>query len=247
MAKRTQVGQQQLSDMEWRVLGPRLWDVLPDVTYDWDISEDVEKRLRALTRDEASLFANQPPLERNQLLRDRVSPLLASANADELHQLAVWIVCDWGRIKQKPPTDWSKKLEGFAPATVEQFVTEMKFERLASWSKILAFADSDRYAIYDTRVAVALNIALRAIGESRQFHRTEGQNVIVARAAAALGKAKRPFGYLDYLSLLRALVSERGQTFLSVETTLFAAAPQLAERLMARMDAHLAEACAKSC
>lgn len=247
MAKRTQVGLQQLSDAEWRVLGPRLWDVLPEVTYDWAISADVEAKLRTLVPVEGHLFAGQPPLECNQRLRARISPLLATANVAQLHQLSVWIICHWGGIKQEPPIAWSEALVGFAPAAVDRFMNELAFDRMPSWSKLLAFANSDRYAIYDTRVAITLNIALRAVGERRQFHKTDGRNVIVARAAAALGKVERPLGYLDYLSLLRALASERGQTFLSAETTLFAAAPQLAERLMARMDAHLADACEKSC
>lgn len=247
MGKRRQTGRQQLSDAEWRLLGPKLWDVLPQAIYEWNLRPKVEAKLRALVPCEGIRFGDFSPRERNQVLRAQISPRLVKANASELHQLSGWIIQDWGGIKQAPAVEWAEALVGFAPATVEQFVMNMGVERMPSWSKVLAFADSDRYAIYDTRVAVTLNIALRAIGEKRQFHPTDGQNVIVARAKAVLGSAERPFGYHDYLALLRALVSERGQTFLSAETTLFAAAPQLAERLMATMEAHLADACAKSC
>lgn len=245
--KRAQTALQQLSDTEWLALAPKLWDVLPQVAYDWKMSADVEAKLRTLVPCEGLSFVDQGPLERNQALRDRIAPRLASANVSELHQLSDWIVRDWGKIKQEPSFAWAEALLGFAPATVEQFLSERGVDRISSWSKLLAFADSDRYAIYDTRVAIALNIGLRAIGETRQFHLPDGRNVIVTRAASALGKVKRPLGYLDYLSLLRAMVSERGQTLLSAETTLFAAAPHMAEKLMARMDDYLAEACSMSC
>lgn len=247
MAKRRQPALQQLSDEEWRALAPKLWDVLPQIAYDWEISTRAEAKLRTLVPCNGVRFADLAPLDRNQALRDQIAPHLASANVSELQKLSIWIIQDWGGIKHEPDIAWSRALVGFEPETVQQFVMDRGVERIPSWSKLLAFADSDRYAIYDTRVAITLNIALRAIGETRQFHLTDGRNVIVARASAALGKTKRPLGYPDYLSLLRALVSERGQTFLSAETTLFSAAPELAERLMAGMDDYLAVACKMSC
>lgn len=97
-------------------------------------------------------------MERNRALRDQISPRLAAATACELQKLAAWIVQDWGGIKQEPPYEWAEALVGFEPATVEQFLIARNVERIAFWSKLLAFADSDRYAIYDTRVAVTLNI-----------------------------------------------------------------------------------------
>lgn len=247
MGKRRRPVRQQLSDAEWRLLGPKLWDVLPQAIYEWKLRPKVEAKLRALVPCEGIRFGDLSPPERNQALRAQISPRLAEANAPELHKLSAWIIQDWGGIKQAPAVAWAEALVGFAPATVEQFISDVGVERMPSWSKVLAFADADRYAIYDTRVAVTLNIALRAIGEKRQFHPTDGQNVIVTRAKAALGEVDQPLGYPDYLALLRALVVERGQTFLSAETTLFAVAPDMARRLMARMDDHLAEACSKAC
>jgi hypothetical protein len=254
MRKRAQTAQQQITDTEWRSLAPQLWDIIPHVTYDWKISSAAEAKLGTLVTYDSSRFAGMSPIERNQALRDLIAPRLASADISDLYLLSAWIIRDWGGItgrprgdKQDPLLAWAKGLVGFAPATVEGFLVERGLERVSSWSKLLAFADSDRYAIYDTRVAVTLNIALRAVGERRQFHLPTGRNDVVARAAAALGSVKRPLGYLDYLSALRALVSERGQTFLSAETTLFAAAPHLAEKLMAKMDEYLADACSMSC
>ena len=252
--KRAQTTLQQLSDREWQDLGPKLWDVIPKGTYAWTISPNVEAKLRALVPSEKPGRADLSPLERNQALRDQLAPRLSSADVPTLYQLSAWIIRDWGGItgrprgdKPDPLLDWAEELAGFAPATVDRFLTQRGVHRISSWSKLLAFADSERYAIYDTRVAVTLNIALRAIGEQHQFYLPAGRNDIVARAAAALGAVDRPLGYFDYLSLLRALEAERGQTFLSAETTLFAAAPQLAERLMAEMDRHLDEACNLSC
>jgi len=192
-------------------------------------------------------FVEKTPLERNLLLRAQIAPRLASADPAALHELSVWIICRWGGIKHAPPFGWSEALVGFAPEKISQFILDQGKDRIPSWSKVLAFANSDHYAIYDTRVAITLNIALRAIGETRQFFVTDGRNRMVVRAAAALGETKRPMGYLDYLALLRALVSERGQTFLAAETTFFAAAPTLAGRLMVKMDEHLPEACSASC
>ena len=45
--------------------------------------------------------------------------------------------------------DYVEKLKDFDVPAVEKFVLEQRNCGISSWSKLLAFADSDRYAIYD--------------------------------------------------------------------------------------------------
>lgn len=253
MAKPEQVELQPLADRVWAALAPELWDALPRVTYDWQrASQNLEEKLQ-------SLFPPGPisepldPVERNLALRKRIALKLASAGVEELYPLFVGIVRGWGRIgggkkgKDDPLRAWAQELEGFAPETVKRFLDKWGVERVSSWSKILAFADSERYAIYDTRVALTLNIGLRAIGDCRQFHLPVSRSKLVFRASAVLGTVDRPLGYLDYLAFLRAVVSQRAETLLSAETALFAAAPPLAAGLMSEIDSHLNQGCAISC
>nr|WP_313391183.1 hypothetical protein [Brevundimonas diminuta] len=98
-------------------------------------------------------------------------------------------------------------------------------------------------AIYDSRVAVALNIALYRCGETARFfmpaskiyHPKGGapRPNAVARARQALGR-EHHLGYRDYLVWAKA-VREQLQAgpdpadLLAIEARLFAAAPAMAE------------------
>lgn len=238
MAAKKQIAQQ-VSDAQWRELAPKVWDILPEGIYEWEISATARVRLEGivgrLEHDTSALTA----LERNQDIRDRLAPAISAADPARLYDLAAWIIKDWGGISGGRRSDdvdplklWSEALHGFGSDQITAFVQAQGNKRVSSWSKLLAFADASTYAIYDTRVAVTLNIALKALGDERRFHLPQGRNDIVARAAAVLGKARDPLGYLDYLAFLRAVVTQREQTFLSAETRLFAIAPQLAESFM---------------
>jgi hypothetical protein len=66
--------------------------------------------------------------------------------------IAKWIIKDWGGIGANKP----KTIERYAAEASLQS-PKTPISGLASFSKVLAASDSDRYAIYDARVAVSLN------------------------------------------------------------------------------------------
>ena len=67
--------------------------------------------------------------------------------------LANWIISDWGGIKTNQP----QTIERYV-ADIEQDTLSLDLSGVASYSKVLAFIDPNKYAIYDARVAASLNL-----------------------------------------------------------------------------------------
>ena len=61
-------------------------------------------------------------------------------------------------------------LSSFDGMSVYTFVDSMGTNRISSWSKILAFAEPQKYAVYDSRTAVALNSAMIIAKIRPHFH-----------------------------------------------------------------------------
>jgi hypothetical protein len=76
----------------------------------------------------------------------------------ERENLTRFIVVDWGGIKGNKEPRYSE----YAMAASKE-VPEIGFAGIASFSKVLAIRDPEVYAIFDARVAVALN-AIHIIG-----------------------------------------------------------------------------------
>jgi hypothetical protein len=128
-----------------------------------------------------------------------------------------------------------------------QFANQTGSKRISSWSKIFAYAEPDQHAIYDSRVAVALNIALYRIGEGARFYMPDPKVYrpkngpprpnAVARARGVLKASGHTdqLGYGDYLVWAKAVrdqlsARENSRTdLLAIESRLFSAAPQMAE------------------
>ena len=89
--------------------------------------------------------------------------------------LCEWIVKDWGKIKT------NKNLKddvGKAFKAHDNTNDEFNFERIASWSKVLAFQYPKTRAIYDARAIYSLNWLLLA--DSKKFlPMSNGQNSLL--------------------------------------------------------------------
>ena len=171
-------------------------------------------------------------------LRNLISPKLKNRNTLQCVEIANWIVRNWGGIKNgnEAIAGWVERLGDFSEESVAKFVEEMETRRVSSWSKILAFSDPVNHAIYDARTAVALNTGLKDLGVEWRFFMPLSQNRLM--------KAVRPFltpshssderGYSTYIDLLKTMAKHNvaKNSILSIEMTLFANAPLLAEGLM---------------
>ena len=108
-------------------------------------------------------------------LRDRLESALTKKSA-KTGAYEYWIIHDWGKIRTgKEDSDQEKFLED-----VEQNQNDkLKFERIASWSKCLAFKYPREYAIYDARVIYSLNWLLLKAKAEHYFPAPKGRNSLM--------------------------------------------------------------------
>lgn len=112
----------------------------------------------------------------NIALKYYLSKQWRRANTKRRRELAEWVVVSWGRI------------QGNDSWTIKQHVRvagrrQAKYAQagIASLSKILAMSDPDVFAVYDARVAAALNaLQLRAnVRHGIAFRYVGGRNVMI--------------------------------------------------------------------
>lgn len=77
-------------------------------------------------------------------------------NKKETIQIAKWIVKEWGGIKTGKDENLEASIDS-AQKSHERKDGKFSFERIASWSKFMAFKYPKDYAIYDARVVYSLN------------------------------------------------------------------------------------------
>lgn len=112
-----------------------------------------------------------------------------SSNKQERFALSKSIVSDWGgvkRNKQETLNSYVNELDKSQPIT--------PLKGVASYSKIFAVADMEKYVIYDARVAVCLN-AVQWNSEIRQgiaFNYIPGRNNVTGHAGNRSGFAYDP-------------------------------------------------------
>ncbi|MBV5330759.1 MAG: hypothetical protein JZU65_24520 [Chlorobium sp.] len=114
-------------------------------------------------------------------LRKIISNAIINANQDEKIKIAEWIVKEWGGIPiGKNFKDCINDALSQHNAESEQNAKKVfKFERIASWSKFLAFMYPKEYAIYDARVVYSLNWILLSAGADKFFPVLEGRNSVM--------------------------------------------------------------------
>lgn len=143
-------------------------------------------------------------------------------------EISEWFVRDWGGIRRNHP----RTIAGHVEAAENGGPARLR--AVSSWSKIVVLADPNRYAIYDARVAFALN-ALQILEHGHvveQFPVPLGRNNEINRA---IGVLKLPgvryatdrSAYERYLEVLNYL----GPTLQRAEMALFATSEQLAQRI----------------
>ena len=228
-----------------------IWSVVDAVSYEWPVGTKVRERLGQLIGAPIEPEAGETSMALNRRMRSIVQAVLndertSHAQAADLYD---WIVAEWGGVRAgrdgvrawaSPDVGWHS---GYQDERLMAFADSQGRKRISSWSKIFAYAAPDDHAIYDSRVAVALNIALHRCGETARFFMPESKIYrpkngaprpnAVARAREVLGR-NHELGYRDYLVWARAVreqLEAKGEAadLLTIEARLFAAAPGMAE------------------
>mgnify|MGYP006947046805 CR=1 FL=1 len=227
-----------------------IWQVIQayDAPYAWSVGPKARAKLEEILGRPVACWQASTPAVVNRDLRSLMRDVMNDPEKDAVTagRLYGWIVADWGGVRRNrsevetwaaPSFGWHA---GYDDAVLLAYADRVGAKRISSWSKVFAFAAPDRHAIYDSRVAVALNLALEHLGESERFFMPPSRVVrakdgayrpnAVARARARMnGKAR--LGYRDYLAWLDSVRSGDGSDFLTVEASLFSNAPAMAERL----------------
>ncbi|MBF6568413.1 MAG: hypothetical protein IVW54_06005 [Candidatus Binataceae bacterium] len=210
--------------------------------YDYRLKSAAKKRLRQFVPKRKPDTFDASPEELNVRLRVELSPLL-KAGAESSLSLAEWIIRDWGGITggvDDAPRKWMEALGAFEDETISNFIVNNGTNRISSWSKLLAFADSENHAIYDALTSVALNCALRGSGDKRRFYMPAGKNNLITEARLRLRRLDReqngetdPIGYREYIELLTAFkMSKLAPSLLRAEMTVYANATQIAHEFL---------------
>jgi hypothetical protein len=143
---------------------------------------------------------------RNKGLKYHLAEVWAVADNAKRRELGEWIIRDWGRIKGNKADTIDRHV-----ALANEIDPVTPFAGIASYSKILSIKDPNRFAVFDARVAYALNAiqlcqtaGLQDLGRFLVFPCPPGQNREIS------GEGKKP-GYMDLLG--RSVLVRRGFTF----------------------------------
>lgn len=227
-----------------------IWAVIQayDAPYAWAVGPKSRAKLEEILGWPVACWQASTPDEVNRGLRSLIRDVLKDPATDAVTagRLYGWIVADWGGVRRNrseveawaaPSFGWHADYDD---VVLLAYADRVGAKRISSWSKVFAFAAPDRHAIYDSRVAVALNLALEQLGETERFFMPPPRVVrdkdgayrpnAVARARARM-EGDACLGYRDYLAWLNAVRLADDQDLLAVEAALFSNAPVMADRL----------------
>ncbi len=189
-----------------------------------------------------TLYLMDDSAERNIHLRTLLTKPLKSKNPDVRLAAIRWIVYSWGGVRgvRGKEEAWVGELKNYQPSVVEEFIKEKGKDRIASWSKVLGFADSNSYAIYDARVAMSLNAILDDIGHTHRFYMPPPSAKDLPKYFTHMkahikqvfaGKRQMYYHYIEYMELLNYVV-EKGlaKNVLDAEMRLFASSDTLSQK-----------------
>ncbi|MDH2918588.1 MAG: hypothetical protein PXX73_05285 [Sideroxydans sp.] len=159
----------------------KIIDALADKLGDWKSDEKlaglynwpIEKTLQAMPagfeylEDKVNSAVNKNTFEKTLCLRREIAAIEVLS-----FPLSRWIVENWGGI--------AGKNEASLKACIDKAESgDFDFNRIASWSKHMAFKHPDLYAIYDARVVYSLNWLLFKAGAQKYFPAPSGRNSVM--------------------------------------------------------------------
>lgn len=173
-------------------------------------------------------------------LRTLLSAVLTGDDEARAVRAARWIVGEWGGITAglDSVAGWFGALRPFDATKISNFVNVNQTNRISSWSKILAFLDHNKYAIFDSRTSLALNSAMIISGLRPQFfmpvRKSEKSSmafdVIKSKSVYLIG------GFDEYVFLLQRFVElHLADSILDAERRIFAGADATAQHMIQKL------------
>lgn len=179
-----------------------------------------------------------PRVEQTRALKHALSEKFDTCPNAERFELARYFVRHWGGIRGNREAT----LQRYVLADTNEIIRSQKFKGISTWSKVLHLRDPHRYFIYDSRIAVSLNLLqiTSRVQNPLAFPMPESQSRLIKtvrnrlRAIAREASWRRATDtfYEDYNTLLRRVASQIGIDTDIVEMALFSRAPFLAGRLL---------------
>jgi hypothetical protein len=229
-----------------------IWRALrTDVEYEWSLKKADGKpgksaiKLAKIMNLDAESISHMlgSDIESAIELRTTLSALLRSAETKHKAEIIGWIISDWGGIKRGREVipQWADSLGGFSRSEIEGFTASMGTGRISSWSKILAFVDHERHAIYDSRTSIAINIAMMQNNISPKFYMSPAQkstkhpDIGLAKSMIESRFHTLQFGYIEYLDFLNSVVDlGLAPSMVMAERAIFAGARETAKEMLAK-------------
>jgi len=142
--------------------------------YNWSIKIDKLVDLKVFSISEIEKMEAENPFEKEIILKKRIclklNEFLENSKVD-FNKLSLWIIKNWGGINSPNDNTTLKLIDNYLNNGI------IKFERIASLSKVLAYLKPKEFIIYDSRVAYSLNwILLSNRIKSKFFPIPEGRN-----------------------------------------------------------------------
>jgi hypothetical protein len=169
-----------------------------------------------------------------------------------------WVISDWGGIRGN-----SDEKLAYYSREAQKKTPNTPLSGIASFSKVLAISDPNKFAILDARIVVSLTAiqVISDVDDGVLFPYLPGRNLVTGHTARKLGFSQTPEfshnrllerfrkwcaisnneAYEKYLQLLKIVVSrpEIGCGILPLEMALFADAERLAKLCIYKNSNHL--------
>lgn len=129
--------------------------------YEWSISDLTVNKLNKILNQKIKL--STPKGFNGAVQLKEILGKTSLLNHEKYKEISEWIVKDWGGIHRGNNEKLFKLVENF------KIKNEVTFERISSISKIISFDNPQKYVIYDSRVAYAINWVIQETEAGNKF------------------------------------------------------------------------------
>lgn len=210
----------------------KLWEIIGKQSdFSWKINGENNLKQILTKEDYKKLKSLNDKKTENKIIREIISPYFKKHDIELKRKLVEWIIFDWGGIHKniEGAMDWADEIRIFNEKHIGEFIDIKNTHRVSSWSKVFSFYDHENYAIYDSKVSIAINIALLELDNITLFYMPQPQSTQIIKLQREIRKRKKlkskniMWGYGEYMELLHASV-EFGiiENVLEGETRIFA-------------------------
>ena len=163
----------------------------PEEIYKFDFSNEIIIELNNILGEVALTLESleKTPYERTCAVRALLEDAKWWADRGQVEKLARWIATSWGRVDRKA-SDNSKLNALIDRVNSNNF----DMERIATWSKYIAFRYPKERAIFDARTVFSLNWFIYESGGQKFFPFLAGENTLLSALDYQLWLATKVLG-----------------------------------------------------